>query len=500
MERFGTGVRTLALTLLGAVALALLESAPGDAGWPWPERLRFFLGIDLIFAGILGTVTATAGAMLVAPKASRWTWPALAVCVLLLVTEVALLAKGLGSGLSATQSWRASTPLPALASPNARSVVLISVDTWRADSLPHMPLLQARAEQAQVYQRALSTSSWTLPAMASLMTGLPVHEHGAGRRAHPTQTGVRTGISPTVPTLPERLREQGYVSVGVLSNPYLGANMGFHRGLDRAVDTSRQALLFAQLRRSFLLRGLLPTRDDDAASLVALAQERWGRLSEGRSFLWVHLSDAHAPYGTPEDADCEMPGCFESWVPARRGAKQPDPAQIEALYRQDLAELDRALDALLAEIDTTRTLVVMVGDHGEAFGPAPDVEHGHSFAPAITQVPLLVWGPGIAAGPVERSVNLMDVHQGVLDYAERGRAVALDPAGPDSLTPMASLLFGPDASACSDGHSWLLDQGPSQTLIAGPPSDALAGCIPGPLPEGAPLDMDGALLSLGYIE
>ncbi|MFT5583427.1 MAG: hypothetical protein ACI9VR_001005, partial [Cognaticolwellia sp.] len=415
MDRLATGIRALALTLLLAAALATMEALPQDAGWPFIDRLRFFLSIDLIFGAIMGMITATAAAMLVSPRNSRWTWPAAALCVGLLIFQVGSLAKGLGSGLTASQSWRASTPLPKLQSPEARSVVLVSIDTWRADSLQHMPLLQTRTQTAQVYERALSTSSWTLPAMASLMTGLPVHEHGAGRRAHPEQTGVRTGISPNIPTLAESLRERGYVSAGVLSNPYLGANLGFHKGLDRALDGSRRGLLFEQLRRSLLLGGLLPINGDSAPELVETALQRWGQLENGRSFMWVHLSDAHAPYGQGEP--CEMPECFPSWVPTRRG-EAVDPAAIEALYRQDLADLDRALEELLVHIDTHRTLVIMVGDHGEAFGPSPDIEHGHSFAPQITQVPLMVWGPELAAQQVSRTVNLMDVHHAILEYAD----------------------------------------------------------------------------------
>ena len=498
MERLATGVRALALTLLLAVALATMESIPQDPGWPFLDRFRFFLGIDLIFGAIMGMITATAAAMLVTPRPSRWTWPAGALCVALLISQVGILATGLDSGLSAAQSWRASTPLPKLATPDARSVVLISIDTWRADSLQHMPLLQTRTQTGRVYERALSTSSWTVPAMASLMTGLPVHAHGAGRRAHPEQTGVRTGISPNIPTLAQSLREQGYVSAAVLSNPYLGANLGFHKGLDRALDASRRALLFEQLGRSLLLGGLLPENGDSAPELVEIARQRWRQLEDGRSFLWVHLSEPHAPYG---DADpCEMPACFPSWVPARRAQSQVDPAAVEALYREDLARLDVALEELLVHIDSQRTLIIVVGDHGEAFGPSPNIEHGHSFAPELTQVPLLVWGPGLDHAQVSRSVNLMDVHRAILEYAERGTLDALDPGAPDSLTPMASVLFGEPGSACSDGSSWLQDRGQGVQVLAGEHSEALARCIPGTLPHGETMDLDGALLSLGYIE
>ena len=498
VNRVATGLRALALTLLLAVALATMESIPEDPGWPFADRFRFFLGIDLIFGAITGMITATAAAMVVTPRPSRWTWPAGALCVVLLISQVGILAKGLDSGLAASQSWRASTPLPKLQSPNARSVVLVSIDTWRADSLQYMPQLQARTQTGQVYERALSTSSWTLPAMASLMTGLPVHEHGAGRRAHPTQTGVRTGISPNIPTLAQSLRTRGYVSAAVLSNPYLGANLGFHKGLDRALDGSRRALLFEQLRRSLLLGSLLPENGDSAPELVEIALQRWRQLEQGRAFLWVHLSDAHAPYGQGEP--CEMPDCFPSWVPVRRDQAQVDPVAVEALYRQDLARLDAALEELLVHIDTHRTLVIVVGDHGETFGPTPDIEHGHSFAPEITQVPLLVWGPGLEHAKVARSVNLMDVHHAIVEYADSGTLGALDPGAADSLTPMASVLFGPPGSACSDGSSWVQERGQGVQVLAGEHSPELEACIPGTLPEGAPMDLDGALLSLGYVE
>lgn len=494
--RAATALRWAAACIAAAMLLALTENAASAH----PERLRFFWGVDLLAALPLSLTAALLGALRPRPCPWPWTLAALSLLVGALLSGVAVFAGGVDSGLQTATQWRRASPLPYLRADDARPIVLISVDTWRHDSLEHMPLLAARAQNAAHYTRARSTAPWTLPSMASLVTGQSVHSHGAGRRAHAVETGVRSGIQPNLPLLGESLQDRGYVTVGVLSNPYLGASLGFHRGLDRVSDATREALMRDQLRESLLLRALLPPVGDDAESQVDRALQRWGRIHEGQGFLWVHLVDAHVPYGGPREG-CHLPDCFPSWVPVRRGEADPDRDHIESLYRRDLSALDAALDRLLTQVQSEDTLVILVGDHGEAFGPGTQVEHGHSFHDPVMRVPLLIWGPGVQPGEIGRPVDLRTVHDALLDYADTGALAALDPGLPGVVTPMASLLYGPEGSACSDGWNTVQDRGQGPEAVEGQLTPELVGCLPGPLPlaTGA-LEIDAALRSLGYVD
>ena len=392
-----------------------------------------------------------------------------------------------------TGAWLLEQPLPYLRSdPPRRAIALVSVDTLRADGLDDMPLLRARAQSGMRYTAAHSTSSWTLPAMASLHTGLAPAEHGAGARQG-AASYQRSGLEPSVDTLAEALRRRGYVNAAVVTNPYLSLRYGLHRGFDRYIDLSRRALLQRGLRRSLLWKPWVPPASDDPTDR---ALQLHSRMHEGRSFLWVHYLEPHAPYTRLESdphEDCALPDCYPDW---RTEGKMED---IRALYRADLQRLDVQLDRLLAELIEEDRLVVLVADHGEEFGEHGGHAHGHSFYEEVTRIPLVVWAG--ETGTLEHNVDLLGVHDLVLRYSDGGSS--LIPAG---LTPMAGLLFGEESAACTDGRYKRIAGVGSFDLVEDPleqhPLDeSLLDCTLQPLQEREGSTMDpGVLRALGYVD
>ena len=488
MRRLGTFVEVLAATLVLGVVLGALEGALATPriGEPWTQRVLAVVVVDLALAGGLGLVLGALAALLPRDRPlTAWTRAASGVPVFL----VALVAFALYTGRDTLEAelgagWTSELPLPRIASPGARPVVLVTLDTTRADALDHMPRLAARAQDGLVYERASSTAPWTLPAMASLHTGLPVHETGAGRRAPDGPNHLRSGLADDVPLLAERLRSRGYVTAAVITNPYLGPRYGFHRGFDRFHDVTRAALLSGALRRSLVLRQVLPAVDE--RQVFPRAAEQLPALVDGHGFLWVHAIEAHAPYeATEDDGPCELPRCFGDWGAVRKGGPEPDRALVRELYEADLRREDEALDRFLSQVPAN-VLVLVTADHGEEFWEHGGFEHGRTFDDEVIRVPLVVLNSGRAPGRVERHVDLLGVHEAIVAWADGGDLGPLEPDGPDAQTPLASILFGPEASACTDGHTlWLESE-----------------CAPGPLPENdgrLPEDLT-VLRSLGYVD
>ena len=119
-----------------------------------------------------------------------------------------------------------------------------------------------------------------------------------------------------------------------------------------------------------------------------------GKHRSGRFFLWVHLFEPHAPYGNPDDG-----------------------RPAEARYDDEIAEADaqtaRVLDALGA--DRASTVVVLAGDHGEAFGEHDEIGHSLFVYDTTLRVPLILAGPGVPSGrTVDDPVGLIDVAPTVL--------------------------------------------------------------------------------------
>ncbi len=304
--------------------------------------------------------------------------------------------------------------LPAPESARGASLLLITLDTTRADHLgcygdreASTPNLDRLAAGGIRVADAVTPVPMTLPAHASLLTGLTPPAHGV-------RVNGGHGLATDRVTLAEVLKGAGYRTAAFVSSFVLAPRFGLDQGFDTydaRFEATRAAAFGEQSERSA-----------GAVTDAALAWLDRGRGDERPFFLWVHFYDPHDPYAPPEPY-------------ASRFADRP--------YDGEIAYVDEELGRLLAELDRTglqaSTVVVVAGDHGESLGEHGERYHSRSLYEGAVHVPVLLRVPGLASPRVldDRVVSLADLFPTLLDLldleapgATQGRSLLRAPADP----------------------------------------------------------------------
>jgi arylsulfatase A-like enzyme len=309
---------------------------------------------------------------------------------------------------AATSVAMIATLLSACSGEPARpNVALIVLDTTRPDRLslygyprPTSPSLDALAAESTVYDQAYSTSAWTPPAHASLLTGLYPHTHGV------TQSAWHLPLSQV--TLAERLWDAGYETIGIVGNPMVGQAFGWSQGFEQYHETWRE------------------TAGADAVH-PAIAQFRQF-LDQPRArpfFAFFNFNEPHSPYSPPDEPraawlDDRTPArATNDWRRHFTGARPLSETAREQLGDLYDAEVQYA-DQLVAEVTQALsqrgllddTVLVITSDHGENLGEHGMVDHVFSLYETTVRVPLLVrYPPRFPAGErVASPVQLVDVY------------------------------------------------------------------------------------------
>jgi arylsulfatase A-like enzyme len=349
------------------------------------------------------------------------------------------------------------------AATGAQNILLIVWDTVRVANTslygyvrPTTPNLERLARRGVRFERAFSTSPWTLPSHASIFTGRLPHELGVGWK-----TPMRQGV----PTLAGYLASHGYETAGFVANlDYCARETGLARGfahyedfplsvfdiftryvaLSRRIDVSSWVSYIDLLVEKhsghwydLILRGREHTKGADAISDAFL---RWlgKRPKTGRPFFaFLNYNDAHSPYEVP---DKSIPGfglrprssrerqTLEGFMQIDKRTLSADDAQMATdVYDDCIAYLDRRLGLLLDELSRQGvledTLVVVTSDHGEHLGDHGLFFHGCSLYRQLVQVPFVMVGKtGLPVGrTVAEPVSLRDLPATLIDLLGLGR-------------------------------------------------------------------------------
>ena len=282
------------------------------------------------------------------------------------------------------------------------NVVLISVDTLRADHVgaygyarPTTPHIDALARDAVLFENAISQSSWTRPAHASMLTGLYPSEHGI--------TSIRDGrgLGSDIRTLAAELEQAGYRSAAFTGGGNMSAQFGFDRGF--SVYRERHRRLGDHV----------------------LAFAKWLDAAPGMPFfVLLHGYDAHKPYrARPRDRRAlalgDGPRRSRERACTHGGDEEDRRALIDgsdaAVHRAD-AGVGRLLEVLAHRGLLERTVVVLTSDHGEELFDHGGCFHVRTLHREILHVPLLVAVPGVRARRVRGIVPAsVSVPQTLLD-------------------------------------------------------------------------------------
>jgi len=300
----------------------------------------------------------------------------------------------LAQGQPQAGSQRAKPSHPDHASLGPANVVLITLDTTRADRMGFLgsqrgltPNLDALAEQSVVFTRAYSQVPLTTASHATILTGTYPQFNHVNDFGVPLDKGL--------PDAPEILRTHGYRTGAFVGSLVLDPVEGTAPGFDRGFDTYDAGF---HIRRPKDDRYKTVERRADEVVARALA---WVKKSpRGRPlFLWVHLYDAHDPYDPPEP--------FKS-----RYSAEP--------YDGEIAYVDSAMGKLLEQLRASglyeNTLIAVMADHGESLGAHGENEHGVFLYDETIHVPLLFKLPreSYAGKRIEARAELVDVAPTIL--------------------------------------------------------------------------------------
>lgn len=283
----------------------------------------------------------------------------------------------------------------ALAAGETPGVLLLSVDTLRADFLgcyggewDISPNIDRLAEKSLVFENACCETPLTAPSFTAMLTS-----------RYPRMSGVtRNGmhVADEAPLITELFREAGYYTFAVQSNWTLRARLsGLNRGFDFYEDDLDK-------RRWGLFNG---ERRAEEVTRVALEALR-NRPADKPFFAWIHYSDPHGPYQYHAD-----------FSPVRRGLRTMDPRErVRVKYASEVAYADHHIGVLLKALPEG-TRILFVADHGENLYEHGYLGHGRYLYQEGLHVPFMVCGPDIAPGRTPLPAQTMDVGPTLLGLA-----------------------------------------------------------------------------------
>jgi arylsulfatase A-like enzyme len=350
------------------------------------------------------------------------------------------------------------------------NIVLISIDSIRRDHLgpyghkpqyapdiPVTPALDSLAADGVVFEDAWTTSSWTLPAHMSLMTGLSDRRHGV--------ENDRFQLDPLRQTMAETLQDAGWNTAGYFSGPYLDAKFGFDRGFDdyrSGMITPEDFLLYVQDQQKQREALGKPPLDESTIHRMRDSMSHWDITSprinqlglefldqqekKDNFFLFLHYFDAHYDHipwrmeeglGKRFDPGYDKTGkqnfdgsgwYFDTRVmggkpPYERRISPRDLDHVKAFYDAEIHWVDRHIGEIIARLKEKgmweNTIIMVVADHGDEFFDHNSIGHRSTLFAEQCRIPMILRVPGVT--PSGRRVaeisRIYDSAPTLLDFA-----------------------------------------------------------------------------------
>lgn len=461
------------------VAIQLLKRISEPAGWGLPHAA---------WAGVCAVLTAALLTWsLLRPDSVRLARGPL-------IGAALIVALGVSAPFSGGVHETPARPLDG-ASPGAGPIVLLTIDTLRRDAVHFgtdgpTPSLAELARDSVVFERAYSTSSWTKPAMASMLTGLSPQVHQL--------RAINEGLPLEAPTLAEMLAAAGYRTEAVGSNRLLSAfesDGSFARGFERYEMYPLQGTRIPNLIGASLARAVLFDLMGFEANSEQLTEAAVRRLRENASsafFLWLHYYDPHSPYAPPlEFLPSGAP--LRSFTVHEADPTAFDPAArepVKALYDAETRWVDDQVGRIVEELKRLglydEAVLIVSSDHGEEFWEHGRLDHGHTLYDELLGATLIVKLPrSRRTGRIDRTISTLRIAPTVLDlagvgyepeaFSQSSLKPLIDGGGEQDLQPSfaSAVLIGPRLqSVIADGFKLICrsdcEQGEAYDLTVDP--------------------------------
>ncbi len=302
------------------------------------------------------------------------------------------------------------------------NVIIIALDTMRADRVSGLgyardttPSFDALASRGALFAQAISPASWTVPTFMSIFTSVYPSVHKVTNKFTVFTKGTKTIsnlglLSPELRTFAEVLRDAGYATGGFTGDAGVSAQFGYNQGFDIYTD-----------EKAF---GGLENSQTHALAWLDTVQDR-------KFFMFFHGYDLHGQFAlgegyvsryAPKDYVGPFKGTPKEEAILREGVLTEEgitltPEDIEfwnAWYDGKLRDMDARLGTFIRELERrnvlSRTIIVVLSDHGEEFYEHGGFDHGHSLYDEQLRVPLVFVVPGMEGGRVvESQVSTIDV-------------------------------------------------------------------------------------------
>ena len=344
------------------------------------------------------------------------------------------------------------------------NIILISVDTLRPDHLgcygysrATSPNIDRLAREGTLFETAVSSSSWTLPAHAAMFTGLSDSVHGA--------TDTDKALADSHHTLAERLHEAGYKTAGFFSGPTLYPAFGLGQGFETYIDCtsypdlSAESVVAADRKPGIEWGGDLQraSMSDITSPRVYQAVKKWLREGEAPAeptregeapteskgehgsqsratpfFLFIHLWDCHFDFIPPAPYDTMFDPGYTGTITGRdlifndainKDMPKSDLEHLVALYDGEIAWTDAHIGKILDELTNLglldSSLVILLADHGTEFFEHGAKGHRQTLFDESIRIPLIVRRPGhVPAGQrIKDQARMIDVLPTTMDLA-----------------------------------------------------------------------------------
>ncbi len=293
--------------------------------------------------------------------------------------------------------------------PIARNVLLITIDTLRADHLgiygyppAQTPNIDRLGEEGALFQNSIAVIPLTLPSHSSMMTGYNPYVHGV-------RDNGGFYLDDKAQTLAETMKSNGFVTGGFVSAFVLDRRWGIAQGFDEYFDN------FELSKYKTVSLDSVQRRGDET---LQQSLDWIGKNKDSRFFAWVHFYDPHTPYDPPE--------------PFRSAANTKGAV---GLYDGEISYSDNLIGRMREYLEQNdlldTTLVILTADHGESLGEHEESGHGFFIYDATMRVPLIIRMPGAKGVKVKDQVRSIDLFATICDAtgvaAKTGEGTSLMP-------------------------------------------------------------------------